>query len=602
ADNGIGYGFTEHEEIPDICFNYLGDFSGSKTSYFGEYSCGRDVAEGNSLKDKITINGQVADGKLNFIITSQYGQELADKLKEEFEKAVEELAGYCEEKHEEKTASDYGVNDLTTEEFAEMQKDFTGKVEKIYELTPLQAGMLFHNLKDRESTGYVVQSVYITEFEISSENLKEALRLLSKRYEVLRTSFVYEKIREPKQIVYAERVPELEILEVSEEESKRIAKADIKRGFDLSRDTLLRVKSIAIGNGKSKIVLTVHHIIMDGWCMGTLVRKLFKYYFRLEKGEKAEEIEKEISEERKQTEEYSEYIKWLGKQDADKAEKYWEEELEGYDSDCEIKAMGKPEPTEEQMREVFGRTSTEITEKLKAEAERAGSTINTAAETAVGIMLQCYSGSRDVVFGKVVSGRNADIPGIEDMVGLFINTIPVRVKADQEETVEELIKKQQEKGTESTNYDYCSLADIQRKTSQGSELIKVLYVFENYGSGLNEDQGEESEALIKVESGREQTNYGMSILGMEISGKLSFKIMYDPNKYCEEEVQMILERLLKICEEMANKPGAKVCELEAVTEAEKQFILNDFNATETDYPREKTVAELFEEQVKKTPD
>ena len=114
------------------------------------------------------------------------------------------------------------------------------------------------------------------------------------------------------------------------------------------------------------------------------------------------------------------------------------------------------------MKEVFAETNTEITEKLKGVAEKAGTTINTVTETAVGIMLQAYSGSKDVVFGKVVSGRNAPIMGIENMVGLFINTIPVRVTAEKEETVAELIKKQQEKGTESTNYDYCSLADIQR--------------------------------------------------------------------------------------------------------------------------------------------
>ena len=261
--------------------------------------------------------------------------------------------------------------------------------------------------------------------------------------------------------------------------------------------------------------------------------------------------------------------------------------------------MMKAESTEEQMREVWANVDIATTEKIKNVAERVGSTINTVAETAVGIMLQSYSGSKDVVFGKVVSGRNADIPGIEDIVGLFINTIPVRVTAENGETVTELIKRQQKKSIESTNYDYCSLADIQKKTAQGSELIKVLYVFENYGSGSEEGNSENSG--ITLESGREQTNYGISISGFEFEGKLSFKIMYDPNIYCEEEVRMVLERLLKICEEIANKPDAKVCELETVTEAEKQLILNDFNATETEYPRDKTVVELFEEQVKKTP-
>ena len=194
---------------------------------------------------------------------------------------MEELAEYCaEEKRDRKTASDYGVSDLSSEEFAEMQKNFRGEVEKIYDLTPLQEGMLFHNLQDSGSTGYVVQGIYGTGIHVDTEKLRLALNLLSHKYEVLRTSFAYDKISEPKQIVYAEREPELEILEASEEETKQIAEADVRRGFDLSRDTLLRLKSVELGNGTSKIILTVHHIIMDGWCLGILVGKLFDYYFR----------------------------------------------------------------------------------------------------------------------------------------------------------------------------------------------------------------------------------------------------------------------------------------------------------------------------------
>ena len=110
---------------------------------------------------------------------------------------------------------------------------------------------------------------------------------------------------------------------------------------------------------------------------------------------------------------------------------------------------------------------------------------------------------------------------------------------------------------------------------------------------MNKEERKEEKSQIQSESGREQTNYGISISGFESDRKLTFKIMYDPNKYSDEEVQIVLERLLKICEEIANKPEAKVCELETVTDEEKKKILNEFNATETEYPRDKTVVELF---------
>ncbi|WP_037297462.1 condensation domain-containing protein, partial [Ruminococcus flavefaciens] len=580
-----------------------GDFSGSKTS---NYSTGNDISPENKTNDRIVINGSVIDGKLKFIIFSQtveYGQKFITELTQEFKNSVGELAGYCaEETHDEKTESDYEINDLTTDEFRELKESLEGKAEKIYGLTPLQEGMLFHNLEDRESTGYVVQNVYNVAFEIEESILRETLRILSIRYDILRTGFIYESISEPKQVIYEERVPEYEVTEENGDDAVKAAE-EVRRGFDLTKDTMLRVKAINTGEGKSKIILTVHHIVMDGWCLGILVGKLFEIYCRIKNGEAIETIEKGIREEKNNNGEYSDYLSWLGRQDGEKAAKYWEEVLEGYENDADIKAMRKPEPTEEQMKELWGSTDEGTTNKLKKIAESNEATINTAAEAAVGILLQRYSGKDDVVFGKVVSGRNAPINGIEDMVGLFINTIPVRVTAEQNTTVTELIKIQQEKGTESTNYDYCSLAEIQSKAVQGSGLIKVLYVYENYTSGLNaESAGNTEESPVTTESAREQTNYGITISGFEKEGRLSFKIMYDPNKYCENEIKLIIDRLLKICKEMAENPNGKVSELEAITAGEKALILNDFNATETEYPREKTVAELFEEQVKKTPD
>ncbi len=481
------------------------------------------------------------------------------------------------------------------------------KIENVYPLTPLQEGMLFHNIFDPNSTAYILQDVLSFNYNIDSQYLTDALKLLSKRYSVLRTSFVYKGMKDIYQVVLRERIPEIKEYDFSnlendkkEKEINKIISNDLNRGFDLKNDTLLRLIHIKYSEGIDKIIFTMHHIIVDGWSNKKLIDVLYDYCYQLNKGKSYIRLENEINYEISLSNDYGEYIKWLVKQNKEKAEKYWEEELEGYDNDADIKPMNTPKSTKEQMREISGEVSVEITEKLKAAAEKCESTINTVAETAVGIMLQVYTGSSDVVFGKVVSGRNADIPGIENMIGLFINTIPVRVTADKDETISELIKKQQKKGTESTNYDYCSLADIQQNTVQGSELIKILYVFENYDSGSQKD--ESIDFRSKNISSREQTNYGISIISFENDDKLSFKIMYDPNRYYNEEVKLILVRLLKICEEMAEHPNAKVSELETVTEKEKQLILNDFNATETEYPRNKTVVELFEEQVKKTPD
>ena len=481
------------------------------------------------------------------------------------------------------------------------------KIENIYPLTPLQYGMLFHNLYETDSSAYIIQLEFKIYKNIDPEIIKKALKLLSAKYSVLRTLFVYEKVKDACQVVLKERELEFDYIDLSnkkiyEQEAlvKELLTSDVAKGFDLQKDTLIRLKCIKLSDKQNLLVFSNHHIIMDGWCNTILFKELFNFYERMSNGEKYNTILDEINQNNKKSSDYGDYLRWLGKQDKGKARKYWEKELEGYDNDSDIKRMIKPEATKDQIRECSIEIYPKITQKLKAIAGKAGSTINIVAETAVGIMLQRYSGSNDVVFGKVVSGRNADIPGIEDMVGLFINTIPLRVEAGKDETIIGLLKKQQKKSIESTNYDYYSLAEIQNMTIQGAELIKVLYVFENYDSGLKNDAL--ANTGITVESSREKTNYGITISGFEDEGKLCFTILYDPNKYCKDEVELILERLLKICEEMADKPDSKVSEIVTVTEAEKQLILNDFNATETEYPRDKTVVELFEEQVKETPD
>lgn len=480
------------------------------------------------------------------------------------------------------------------------------KIQDVYNLTPLQEGMLFHSLSDDDSTAYVVQEAYKMGLCYEIEALKEALHLLALRYDVLRTMFVYENLKEPKQIVLKDREIEVNVSDLSNMDEveqknniKTIMSGDVERKFDLKKDSLLRVTVIKLGDNNSIVVWTSHHIILDGWCTSKLHEKFNEYYKRLIKGESKDTLKTEVSEETSKGTLYSDYIKWLKKQDKEKAKEYWENELDGYDNNAELKAMRSPENSEEQVRELLGSLNVDNTNKLKSFTESIEATINTVAETAVGILLQKYNGINDVVFGKVVSGRNAPIIGIEEMVGLFINTIPVRVTTETNTTVEELIKKQQSRGTESTGFDYYSLAEIQNNTAQKSDLIKVLYVYENYSSGKKNDENKEEDNVITEQYGREQTNYAITVMAMELEGKLTYRILYNPNIYCEEEVQIFLDRLIKVCEEIANKPNNRICEIDVLSDDEKD-LWNKYNSTSEDIPVE-SLEGLVRKQCIKTP-
>ena len=478
------------------------------------------------------------------------------------------------------------------------------KIENIYPLTPLQEGMLFHNLLEKNNTEYVLQMQYVFKYVLDSDLLSEALDLLSQRFTSLRTLFIYEKVKTPSQVIMRERKPEFIEYDWSNMDTKEFEAAytglvrdDVSRGFDLSKDTLLRVTHVINGDC-SRIVFTMHHIIVDGWCLGTIFSKLLDYYSELAEGTSFDILMDEVINERETNPDYGDYIKWLKKQDTRKAFKYWEKLLDGYDSECEIKPMQKAEQSFVRTHEKYVTASKETTTKLMELAKGSNCTVNSVTEAAIGILLQRMSRNNDVVFGKVVSGRNVDINGIESMVGLFINTIPIRVNSGAEVTVRELVESLSKQGVESDIYNYCSLADIQKLTQQGSDLIKTIYVFENYSSGASEPEEAQTYTIVDA---REETNYPISFSGFAMNNEIGFKVMYDTGKFTDNDIDLILDKIVNILDEMAANPDQKVCELETVPEKEKKLILNDFNATERAYQKDNTIVELLEDQVSKTP-
>ena len=614
-NGGLGYGchlFSQEKNQSDISFNYLGELD--EVGIQETYNCGDDVAKENRTNDKILVNVMTLHGKMHFVIISQdrkFTQTFVDDFADHIQKSMKETIEYCSECREvEKTASDYQLYDLSNDQFEGLKKELAGEVLKIYELTPLQEGMLFHNLSETSSTAYVLQTIYNIDAELNSERVKQALRLLSIRYEVLRTAFIYENVIEPKQVIYQVREPEFHVedyMNLAKDEKLRVfeqlIQADVARGFNLQKDPLLRVTFVEYDINKIRLVWSMHHIIVDGWCIQVLMRRFMEYYNLLDQDGSYDEIVKSVKEEQNQQGSYSEYIYWLRKQDQQNAKEYWRQLLGDYENECELRPMSSPSECKEQMRRSSVKVNKNITAQLKKYAKEQEITISTIVETICGLVLQTSTGNKDIVFGKVVSGRNAKIQGIEDMVGLFINTIPVRVRSEKDMLIKDLMIEQQKQSNESTNYDYISLAEIQNQTVQGKDLIKVLYVFENYTSGLQEDKNEtDLDTLVSVEQIREQTNYGISIAAFETEEKLEYSVMYQPNRYVEEEISLFLNRLVKVSEEIAQSFDRKVEEIDSLTKKEQDIILGKFNGTQVDYPREKTVVDLFEEQVLLTPD
>lgn len=487
------------------------------------------------------------------------------------------------------------------------RKTINNNVENIYKLTSLQEGILFHKLLDNNSKSYFLQDIFKIIGIIDEEKIRQSLDLLFIKHDVLRTLILYRKTEKPLQIVLKERKAEFNSMdlsdldeEVQQKEIERIKNSDIERGVSFEKESLLRMTFIKTKVDETIILWSIHHIIVDGWCTSLLFRDLMNYYTELHKGKSFENLREQVVDEKKYITSYGDYINWLGEKDKKEGLNYWKKLLGDYEESINIIPKGPSIYSETQVETAILTTDNQWSKDVIEFSKKNNFTISTIFETALGILLQKYNMVDDVVFGKVVSGRNVELPNIEQTVGLFINTIPTRVKCTKEMTCMDLLKLMREQSYDSESYDYCSLAEIQAECSLGRNLINILYVYENYYI----DQSYTSDIdNIKVEkiASREQTNYNMSFRA-NFQETFYFDIMYNPSIYEKDEINLVLTRFKNIVSEIILDSSKRTYDIRIIDDNETKLVQYLFNDTTADFPSDKTVAEIFEEQVKRVPD
>jgi fengycin family lipopeptide synthetase D len=475
-------------------------------------------------------------------------------------------------------------------------------VKDIYSLTPMQEGILYHSLLNKESHAYFEQVILNIEGKLDLKYLEESFNTLIQRYEILRTIFVYKKVKKPFQVVLKAQRAAIyfkNIVELPEAEKKAFIEEfkinDAQSGFDLTKDVLIRLSVIKTGETSSRLIWSFHHIIMDGWCIGIVLKDFLAIYESLK--ENSPLVLGKVYP-------YSDYIKWLKSRSSEEASLYWENYLRGY-----VEQTSPPKNSStikfekyEQQRVNF-RISKSTLKSVAKIAIKNNVTLNVFIQTLWGIILQKYNKTDDVVFGAVVSGRPHDIPGIESMLGLFINTIPIRIKSDGNKSFTELLKEAQQSLIQGKRYSYYPLAEVQSKSNLKHNLIDHIMVFENYPIEEEVELNNDSKLGFRVKDIEvfAQTNYDFNILvipGKEVD--INFK--YNALTYSRSIVENIKEHFKAALNDVIDNPNIRVKNIKIVTEEERKTILDDFNNTQADYPQDKTIHQLFEEQVEKTPD
>lgn len=477
-------------------------------------------------------------------------------------------------------------------------------IQDIYELGPMQLGMLYHSIMDKHSGAYVVQSELNLEGNIDLEILEKSFNKIIDRYDTLRTIFIYEDLDTPLQIVLKNRNIKINYHDISSSISdvQNIKIKDYKskeryEGFDLSKDNLTKITLFKRDKQKYCLLWSFHHILMDGWCTTILLRDLLIYYSSIKKGEDCK---------LPLTNNYRSYIDWLKLQDKDEALKFWAKYLDNFEG-----ANSFPKKSNSKLDYIKGCFSLEldsiITEKLIRFSSKYGITQSVILQTIWGILLQRYNNSNDVVFGTVISGRTSEIENIEEMVGLFINTIPVRIKTESTDTFKSLVNTIQGHTIEIKKYEYSLLAEIQSLTEKGIDLIDHIIGFQNFA--INDGFKEISSGNSTLDLGfsiagiysEEQTNYNLDLI-ISPGTNLVLTIDYNKNIYDDYIISNALNHFNNILEHVLDNADVLLNELELITTAEKEIILHKFNNTITDYPKEKTIHQLFEEQVERNPE
>lgn len=465
------------------------------------------------------------------------------------------------------------------------------EISKIYKMTPMQKGMLYEKMINNENA-YFEQMCFCVNDNLDIDILEKSYQSMVLKYDVFRTVFRYEKINEPMQVVIKNRKATIHYDDLTGFSKKEILdyieqfkKADIKKGFDLRKDILSRISVFKVADNKYHFIWSFHHIIIDGWCLNKMIRELFYNYNC---------ILNNINIPEDCLYSYSDYIKWLDSYDDKKALEFWNQYLKGYTQKAIIPLDNVTNKDTYRLKQHSFKLSDDMTQKLINISKSSHVTLNSLFQTVWGIILQKLNNCDDVVFGTVVSGRPTELEGANDMIGLFINTIPVRIQSQKDMNFSELLLQVQKNAVEALKYHHSSLAQIQSATSLKNTLINSLVVFENYPKKI---QATLSDTKFKISnfSLLEQTGYNLNIIVVP-GNNLEIIFNYNANVFDDLAIIQIKKYFNQVFNSIINTQ-IKLEDIHLMSEEQQEEIINEYDNTQKESLENKTIVDIFYESV-----
>ncbi len=491
-------------------------------------------------------------------------------------------------------ASSAEVENVIEAGSSEVSKDYYSP----YPLTPLQEGMLFHTLKEPNSGIYVEQYCCTLSGSLDLEILQKSWESLVQYHPVLRTSFIWDELEQPLQQIN-EQVP----IEWHVEQTGHRSKDDISqrietylhedriRGFQLNKPPLLRVGLFELDDSRYRFIWSFHHIICDGWSSTQIIQELVAEYHSLNQG-------KTIFE--RQERPFRDFVSWIHGQDFSSAKRFWKEELSGATSPTPL-----PTYQVDSQRQGYGRhalpLSTEFTATLNAAARSRRLTVNTIIQGAWALLLHFYSGENEIIFGSTLSGRPPYFEDAQTMVGLFINTLPIRVGIELDRPFSDWLAALLEKQVRIRDFETSSLVDIQEwsEFQPGVPLFDSIVVFENVPTSRTGSDNPTEITIDQVEY-HEQSNFPISIIALP-GEQLTLVAFYERTFFADDHISRLLGHVRTIVEQFIDKPDQHLGSLSLLSPQEQEQLAL-WQGQTSSHHLQGNVLQLFEEQASLHPE
>ncbi|HGN3003834.1 TPA: non-ribosomal peptide synthase/polyketide synthase [Pseudomonas aeruginosa] len=581
--------------MPRITFNYLGQFDGSFAMDEGALfvpageRAGDDQSPDAPLANWLALNGRIYGGELRidwsfsgerFETTSI--QRLADAYRDE----LLALIAHCRvAEGQGLTPSDFPLARLDQARLDQLPLA-PCEVEDLYPLSPMQQGMLFHSLYQQEAGDYINQ-LRVDIDGLHPESFRAAWQAALDEHDVLRSGFLWQGAFEtPLQVVRKRVEVPFSVLDWRGREDlaaalDELAAGEGRLGFDLSEAPLLRLVLVRTDEERYHLIYTNHHILMDGWSNSQLLGEVLQRY----RGETPP----------RSGGRYRDYIAWLQRQDAALAEAFWLPRLRQLDEPTRLgqsiaQARQRGKGYAERLRELDG----EQTRRLAELAREQKITVNTLVQAAWLMLLQRYTGQDSVAFGATVAGRPAELNGIEEQIGLFINTLPVIATPLPQQSLASWLQAVQGENLALREFEHTPLYDIQRWAGQGGEaLFDNILVFENYPvSQMLQQQASQGLAFGAV-GNHEQTNYPLT-LSVSLGQRLELQFAYDREHFDDASVARLDRHLTHLLAQMVERPASTcLAEFQLLEAAERRQAIFDWGRNPGRYPDERSVEQLF---------